>query len=150
MSELPTLVVPDASVILKWVLPAHDEPHTDRATNLLDAFVAGKIRCVVPALWHFEVGSTVARRFPEEAPGWLDTLERLSLDEIVPSRRWLASTLALSRDHQVTFYDAAYHAAAIVLGGTLVTADARYVAKTRSVGAVTPIADWSASERSSG
>ena len=149
MSELPALVVPDASVILKWVLPAHGEPHADRAASLLDAFVARKVRCAVPALWRFEVGNTIARRFPEEASGWLDTLERLALDEIVPSRRWLASTLALTRDHQVTFYDAAYHGAAIVLDGTFVTADARYVAKAKTAGAVMPLADWFSSERPS-
>ena len=149
MSKLPALVVPDASIILKWVLPAQDEPHADRAASLLDAFIAGETRCTVPALWRFEVGNTIARRFPDEASGWLDTLERLALDEIVPSQRWLASTLALTRDHQVTFYDAAYHAAAIVLGGTFVTADARYVVKTEAVGAVMSVADWPASERPS-
>ena len=145
MTPPPALVVPDASVILKWVLPAEDEPHADRAACLLDAFAACDLRCAVPALWRFEVGNTIARRYPEEAAAWLDTLERLGLDELVPGQRWLDTTLALTRAHGVTFYDAAYHAGAIELGGTFVTADARYVARAREAGAITLLADWSVS-----
>lgn len=144
MSTAPALIVPDASVILKWVLPAENEPHADRAVRLLDAFVARELRCAVPALWRFEVGNTVARRFPEEAPVWLDALDRLGLDELVPGQRWLGTALALTRAHDVTFYDAAYHAGAIELGGTFVTADARYVARARQAGAVALLAEWSA------
>lgn len=146
MSTTSALVVPDASVILKWVLPAEDEPHADRAAHLLDAFVARELRCAVPALSRFEVGNTIARRFPEEAPAWLDALERLGLDELVPGQRWLGTTLALTRTHGVTFHDAAYHAGAIELGGTFVTADTRYVTKAREAGAVVSLADWSVSD----
>jgi hypothetical protein len=45
-------------------------------------------------------------------------------------------------EHGVTFYDAAYHALAIVKDGTMVTADRRYVRKCARAGHVGLIADW--------
>ena len=50
------LVVPDASVILKWVLPSDDEPDADQALALRDAILGEDIRALVPALWLYEAG----------------------------------------------------------------------------------------------
>jgi len=55
---------------------------------------------------------------------------------------WLAKTLELTQKHDVTFYDASYHALAIVNGGSFVTADTRYVTKTASSGSVIALSDW--------
>ena len=46
-----TVVVPDASVILKWVLPSADEPDTERALALRDAIAVGDVRALAPELW---------------------------------------------------------------------------------------------------
>lgn len=61
------VVVPDASVILKWVLPSTDESEIESAIALRDAIVAGDVRAIVPTLWIYEVGNTLSRRFPERA-----------------------------------------------------------------------------------
>ena len=48
---MPTpLVVPDASVLLKWVLPSDEEPHADRALLLRTAIVEETVRALVPGL----------------------------------------------------------------------------------------------------
>ena len=44
------VVVPDASVILKWVLPCGDEPDVVRALALRNSIAAGRVRAVVPDL----------------------------------------------------------------------------------------------------
>ena len=44
------LVVPDASVLLKWVLPEEREPHAAQAIAIRDVFIAGRIRLLVPPL----------------------------------------------------------------------------------------------------
>ena len=44
------VVVPDASVILKWVLPSANEPDAERAIALRDAIAAGEIRALAPDL----------------------------------------------------------------------------------------------------
>jgi len=90
------LVVPDASVILKWVLPSDNEPDADKALMLRNAILDEDVRALVPALWIFEVGNTVARRFPAHAAVWLAALVKFQLEESPPSRQWLATALQLT------------------------------------------------------
>jgi|SRR5579863_4791500 len=136
------VVVPDASVLLKWVLPSDDEQDTDRALILRTAILDETVRALLPALWLYEVGNTIARRFPSQASGWLSALMKFGIEETPPSNAWLAKTLELTSRHDVTFYDAAYHALALMHGGVLVTADKRYVSSVAQSGAVIALADW--------
>ena len=140
------LVVPDASVILKWVLPPADEADVDRALALRDAIGAGDIRALVPELWLYEVGNTLARQLPNQADRLLASLLRFNLANAPPSRRWLDQALDLTRRHGVTFYDAAYHAHAILEGGVFVTADERYFRRAREARSITWLADWGIGE----
>ena len=45
------IVVPDASVLLKWVIAGDDEPQTGAALSLRDEAVSGTIELLVPQLW---------------------------------------------------------------------------------------------------
>ena len=140
------IVVPDASVILKWVLPSDDEPDADKALLLRDSILNEKVRAVVPALWLYEVGNTIARRFPAHAMAWLESLVKFELGESPPTLQWLAAAIELTGDYKVTFYDAAYHATAIVHDGLFVTADASYVSKAKDAGAIIMLRDWSSTQ----
>ena len=140
---MTAIFVPDASVILKWVLPAREEPYAEEAHHLLEQFVAGDLMLVVPSLWYFEVGNTVGRRFPTEAPEILRDLRALALPEVPVRREWEAVALRLVSEHDVTFNDAAYHAVALTSGAELVTADRRYVDRVRDVGMALTLEDWS-------
>lgn len=122
------LVEPDASVILKWVLPSDLEPDADIALALRDAaIIEENVLALVPALWIYEVGNTITRRFPGHAAAWLAARMKFELRELSPSRQWLEAALRLTAHYGVTFYDAAYHAITIVQNGLFVTADGRYV-----------------------
>ena len=136
------IVVPDASVILKWALPSDAEPDVDKALPLRNAIRDDLVRAVVPTLWIYEVGNTVARRFPEHASAWLAALLKFGLEESPSSPQWLAQTLELVQRYAVTFYDAAYHATALVQGGVFVTADLRYVRHASPHGAVISLNEW--------
>ncbi len=59
--------VPDASVILKWTLPPENEPFADQALALRESLISGMATPAVPSLWYFEVGNTLARKYPETA-----------------------------------------------------------------------------------
>jgi predicted nucleic acid-binding protein len=142
-----TVVVPDASVILKWTLPSDAEPDADRALLLRNAIRDDVVQAVVPSLWLFEVGNTVARRFPQHASAWLSALAKFGLEEQAISPQWLRQALALTERHPVSFYDAAYHATAIVRGGVFVTADERYVAHASYHGAVVALQEWTPPRR---
>lgn len=140
---MPTpLVVPDASVLLKWVLPSDEEPDADRALLLRDAILDETVRAMLPALWLYEVGNTVARRFPAQASVWLSALMKFGIEEVPPSGPWLGKALELTGRHTVTFYDAAYHSLAIVHGGVLVTADNRYAERAAESGSITALSEW--------
>jgi predicted nucleic acid-binding protein len=137
------VVVPDASVVLKWVLPSADEPEADRALMLRDAIADEDIIALLPPLWLYEVGNTLARRFPKHAEAWLATLLKFEVEEAEHSPEWLEATFSLTRRYGVAFYDAAYHAVAMVHDGVFVTADRRYVTRTRKAGSVQLLGEWS-------
>lgn len=136
------IVTPDASVLLKWVLPGEDEQDTDEALALRDEAVAGRLDLVVPQLWIYEVGNTLARRFPNEAGELLATLADFGLTEAGLDARWRSRAVALCVTYGVVFYDAAYHAVALGLGGVFVTADERYVRRASGAGGISSLRRW--------
>lgn len=137
------VVVPDASVLLKWLLPGDDEPEADRSLLLRTAVVAETVRAIVPTLWLFEVANTIARRFPDQASAWVSALIKFGFSEYRPSQQWLAQTLELTGRYEVSFYDAAYHSIALLHDGTFVTADIRYVTRAKGSGGVIALGEWS-------
>jgi len=123
------VLVPDASVILKWVLPPEREPGAREAMALLDQFVAGEVMLAVPALWYYEVANTIARLAPDKAGECLRELRRLGMAEIGAEDAIERRALACVKRFGVTYYDAVYYATAAELGGVLVTADRRFAAR---------------------
>ncbi|MYB20170.1 MAG: type II toxin-antitoxin system VapC family toxin [Holophagales bacterium] len=136
------IVTPDASVLLKWVLAGEDEQDTDRALALRDEAVAGSLDLVVPQLWIYEVGNTLARRFPDDAGELLATLADFGLTEASLDARWRSRAVSLAVTYGVAFYDAAYHAVALGLGGVFVTADERYVRRASGAGGISSLRRW--------
>jgi predicted nucleic acid-binding protein len=135
------VVVPDASVILKWMLQGPDEAARDPSLALRDAWLEGALEIVVPTLWIFEVGNVLGLKQPAKAEALLQTVIDLALPE-ESAAAYATSILRVMREHDVTFYDAAYHALAIVRQGTMLTADRRYVKKGEAAGHVQLIANW--------
>ena len=133
------IVIPDASVILKWVLKTDDD--VEKALTLLSSWVAGETEIVVPSLWVYEVGNIVGRKNAERA----EEIMALLLDYRFPEARidagHLMASLDLMRRHAVTFYDASYHAVAMKAGGTFVTADDAYVRRAGNAGHVVSLKD---------
>ena len=139
------IVTPDASVLLRWVLPGDDEQDTDAALALRDAAATGTLDLVVPQLWIYEVGNTLATRFPDVAGELLASLVDFGLTEAKLDARWRTRAVSLSVTYGVAFYDAAYHAVALALGGVFVTADERYVRRASEVGGISSLRLWQTS-----
>ncbi|NJD04868.1 MAG: type II toxin-antitoxin system VapC family toxin [Methylococcaceae bacterium] len=135
-------VVPDASVLLKWVLPGDRELHREQALELRKAVAAGRVEVRVPALWYFEVGNTLARKYPQDARGRLADLRAFRLMEIAMGRREEEQILRLTGTFAVTFYDASYHALAIVNDGVFVTADEKYLQAVAGEPNLLHLKDW--------
>ncbi|MYA12860.1 MAG: type II toxin-antitoxin system VapC family toxin [Gemmatimonadetes bacterium] len=136
------IVTPDASVLLKWVLPGDEEQDTDAALELRDGAVAGTLDLVVPQLWIYEVGNTLARRFPSDADELLASLADFGLTEARLDSRWRSRAVSLSVTYGVAFYDAAYRTVALGLGGVFVTADERYVRRASKAGGISSLRQW--------
>ncbi len=136
------LYVPDASVLLKWVLPASGENQVDLALALLDAYRNGKVDMLLPGLWQYEVGNVLGLHYPDIARERLEALVRLSVPEVAPGPSTRALALELVAAHRVSFHDATYHALALDAGGVFLTADRRYHGKAVARGGVTLLSEW--------
>jgi predicted nucleic acid-binding protein len=135
------LLVPDASVLLKWALPGDDEPDRDRALQLKEAWLEGSCDLMVPTLWVFEVGNVLGLKRPADAGALLEAMIALELPEAPPGP-YASGIFGLMRANRVTFYDAAYHALAVHRRGTMLTADRAYVRKAGRAGHVQLIDAW--------
>ena len=136
------IVTPDASVLLKWVLSGDDELDGHAALSLRDEAVAGAVELVVPQLWIYEVGNALARRFPDQAGELLSSLADFGLTEARLDVEWRAQAVSLALTYDVAFYDAAYHAVALVHGGVFVTADERYIRRASKAGGISSLRAW--------
>jgi predicted nucleic acid-binding protein len=109
---------------------------------LRDAVAAGKLALRVPPLWLYEVGNILTRNFPAHALTLLESLVAFGMPEGDSGEQWRKETVTLVRERRVTFYDAAYHALALVEHGTFVTADGKYFTKAKEAGAIAFLADF--------
>jgi len=135
-------VVPDASVLLKWVLPPDHEQYVGQALAMRDALLGGKIKLLVPELWYYEVGNTLSRKYPGHADILLRSLLNMELECPEPEPCWQAGVIQLVTSFHVTFYDASYHALARNRGGVFVTSDEKYIQKSSAAGHILHLKDW--------
>jgi predicted nucleic acid-binding protein len=135
-------VVPDASVILKWVFKAPKEDHAEKALLLLDEWVEGRINLIVPTLWCFEVGNILGLKSVKLASETMALLLEYHFEEQAMSVEICSLIFSIMNDCKVTFYDAAYHAVALIRRATLLTADEAYVCKANHLGQVMLLKDW--------
>ena len=76
------IVVPDASVILKWVLEKEDEPGYSQALKLQEALLAEEIEIRMPTLWRYEVGNVLGMKKPRMAVELMSALLAYEFDEV--------------------------------------------------------------------
>jgi predicted nucleic acid-binding protein len=130
-----TVLVPDASVLLKWVLESDNEEDRNRALAIRETWLAGRHLIVLPSLWLFEVGNILGLKQANLAVPLMRILIGYGFNE-EPPETFYKKALELMKTFKVTFYDAAYHAVAIRHSGTMITADAAYYKKTSRAGHV--------------
>lgn len=137
------IVVPDASVVLKWVLEESRERDFLKALELQRAFVTGAIEVRVPTLWRYEVGNILGLKRPDLASELMKALLDYDFEEVRPSREHCLAVLNLMREVKgVTFYDSCYHALALQMEGVYVTADSKYVKMADRKGHLVLLSDW--------
>ena len=118
----------DASVGVKWLLPAGGEPFAAEAHRLLNLYMDNRVRLLVPDLFWAEIGNALWKaviRGRITAHNASEALEgALSLElPSTPASDLIASALLLALAHHRTVYDSVYVAAAMRARTDLITAD---------------------------
>jgi predicted nucleic acid-binding protein len=137
------IVVPDASVILKWVLEREDDHGHAHAMKLQEALLAEEVEIRLPTLWRYEVGNVLGLKKPRLATELMGALLAYEFDEVPLRTEYALDVLEHMREVSgVTFYDAAYHVLALRTKGLYLTADAAYVRRAKQKGHVSLLAEW--------
>ncbi len=143
----PRLVVVDASVAVKWVIP---EDYSEEALALLRDHLEGRVEAHSPALILLEAASALRRYVVRGvlSPGQaLEALQLIAESEPVleeVDKTLSEEALRMSLDLGVTVYDAAYLALASRLRATFYTADEKLLSnpKVREPGIARHIAEY--------
>ena len=136
------VIVPDASVLLKLAFNSPDEGDKDNALAFLNAWLDGKVEILLPKLWSYEVGNVLMIKTPEMAYDLMEIFLGYHFNELDMTLDLCKETFNLMNKYHVTFYDAVYHAVAIMQKGTLLTADEAYSKKIRDQKHVLKLKDW--------
>jgi len=138
----PLNVVVDASVIVKWILPAsRREEDLLQALILLEDVRLGRVVPCQPPHWLAEVTAVLARLDAENVEAALDLLTDMGFP-VIESRVIFkrASRIACELNHHL--FDTLYHALALETGLTLISADEAYFLKARRLGGIMRLASW--------
>lgn len=119
------MVILDASVILKWLLP---EDGSGAALRLQDSHLKGEEHIVVPFLLFYEISNVL--RYKEDIPDGelvdlFETLSEFEFSVMQPSFQELEEIMLYARAKHISVYDAVYVMLARKVGCNLVTADAQ-------------------------
>ena len=126
--------VPDASIILKWVI---GEEGSGEAQAILEGWLGQEHEFILPSLWKFEVGNVLGLKRPKDAATILSLLSDYAFPECELTKPLITSTFTIMNDCRgVTFYDAVYHAVAINQHGDMLTADKAYYEKAKKLGGI--------------
>lgn len=119
----------DSSVLIKW-FHREGESELAPARSLRAAHVSGAITAHVLDLATYEVGNVLLRVLgwdPVAVADQLDDVDTILGPPFLMCSDWWRRAAQLGRRHQLTFYDAAWAAAADCLDITLVSADRQLV-----------------------
>jgi predicted nucleic acid-binding protein len=122
--------VVDASVAVKWCMPAPEEELVPEAVELLASYRSGETRFLVPDLFWVEVANALWKAVRREkiskefAQAALTSVTDLPIPTI-SSFDLMPQTLRLAIDNGRTVYDSLYLALAVQAKTELITADER-------------------------
>lgn len=124
-----TALLVDTSVLIKW-FHSSGESGVAEARAIRDAHQAGRLEARIIDLALYELGNVLLmglRWPPADVADQIDDLVEICGEPLIVERSWLSHAAVLGHQHRLTFYDAAWAAAAQQLGVPLVSADSALV-----------------------
>jgi predicted nucleic acid-binding protein len=98
----------------------------------LKVWLRGDVGIAAPSLWTYEVANILGRALPGEASQKMKLLLALQIDVVDYSEQMIEQCFTWMKDHQVTFYDAVYLAAAYATDAVLLTSDEKFREKMKN------------------
>lgn len=131
MVENKPLIFVDACVILKWLIGEED---SDAALDYYNSFYQKEIRLAVPTLCYYEVLNALGVKHKSIALPSFNHLLNLKLEEYIIDLSLVSAALEImNKIPKIAFYDAIYHALAILHKGVFLTADKAYYEKAKKL-----------------
>lgn len=125
-------MVIDASIAIKWVL--ENEVDRDKSRLILQRLIDGLEEIIVPDLFYYEIANTFATR-PEITlrilKESLQGILKFDLQIYRPDSQDIMESTQLAKKNKTTVYDMIYAQVAKRKSTILVTADEKFVAKTK-------------------
>lgn len=125
-----TTFVIDASVAVKWFLPASQEQYSENAFALLKRYAAGEVRFVVPDLFWAELGNVCWKavrqgRWPQKDAQAAVSATKKRAFPTVSTLSLLEDAVTISTAFDRSVYDSLYISLALMAKSEFVTADER-------------------------
>lgn len=141
MVDHKPLFVPDASVLLKWII--YEKKFLEQALLFRGDFKRQELNISIPSHCYVEVCNALGREYKDEALSFITFLIGSELNEFALSLDLAQVAFRLmGKFSGITFYDACYHALAIRDSGTFITADEKYYKKTHKEGSIMLLKDY--------
>ena len=113
----------DSSVVIKWF---SQEVDTDKALNLRDKFLNGKVEITVPDLQLYEIANALrynSKLTKSDVTLAVQSLMDIGINIIIPTMDIIESAIEFAFRFNISIYDAYFVALANELKFTLITAD---------------------------
>jgi len=121
---MPISTVLDTSVIIKWY--RQKEALADKALNIRDSYLSGRIVVSMPALVVYELANVLRYKTDlktEEVKEALISFINMGFDLIVPSKKLIDRAILVARKYDITVYDSSFVALAESLDAFFITSD---------------------------
>lgn len=122
----------DTSVGAKWILEGEEDK--DKAILLLDSHKRGKEQIIVPDLFFYEITNTIVTKTELTLKHLTLSLKVIFKADLVvyhPTPEEIVQTAKLAKKFNTSVYDMLYAVVAKKHNTTLITADERFVKKTK-------------------
>lgn len=122
----------DASIAIKWL--KKEEESSQEALQILESFISGKDKIIVPSLFFIEVANSLVTKSNttiDIIKKELDYLFRINLSSYDPDSKDIHKTSFLAKKYKTSVYDMLYAVVAKKHKTILITADDKFIQKTK-------------------
>ncbi len=123
-------VVIDTSVAVKWII-SENEKYLEQADKLLARIKIGRLKCYAPELLKYEIGNAmISRQYTTSYINLaLKTIYNLPVEFTSSDLELARETVTISKENNMTYYDALFIALANKIKADLVTDNIKHQGK---------------------